>query len=119
MEPATLAVDVTENVVALIYEDQVFRLRRPIQIHAYRDGDLHIREYKPLGISAYGFTEAEALHAFAEEFSSCWHWIAEEKDGKLGPDAQELKSKLLDLVETVQPANEFISRRENKKRAVQ
>ena len=118
MEPATLAVNVTQDVTAVVYGTQVFRLRFPIRIHAHRDGNLFIHEYEPLGISAYGFTQAESLQAFAEEFSSCWHWIGLEEDRRLGPDARELKRKLLRLVETVQPVHEFLPHQADQRRAV-
>ena len=105
----TLAINVTRSVSALIYKDEVFQLRTTIDIRMSREGDLVISAYEPLRISAYGFAEAEALEAFAEEFSSCWHFIAQEDDDRLAPDAQQLKHRLLDLVESVQLAHEFLS----------
>lgn len=107
--PATLAANATEHVVAIVYKDAVFHLRKPITLDVHQESGFWVHEYEPLGISAYGETEEESLHAFAEEFSSCWHWIAEEGDRKLAADAKRLKQKLLDLVARVEPADEFFS----------
>lgn len=115
---STLSVNSARNVVALIHRDRVFRFRRPVNIHVYQEGNLWIHEYEPLGISAYGSSETESLRAFAEEFSSCWRWIAMEQDSGLAADAQQLKRQLLDLVEAVQSADELDPLSEAKKRAV-
>jgi hypothetical protein len=96
-------VNVTENVNAVIHGPKVFELNEPIDITVLREGNLWVLEYKPLGISAYGSTKLGALRAFAEEFSSCWRWIAQERDSQLGGDARELKRKLLALVRAVKP----------------
>ena len=100
---AALPANATDNVTFVICGSEMFRLRKPINIRCYREGNLCIHEYKPLGISAYGRTQVESRGAFAEEFSSCWHWIAMEKDAQLTKDARQLKSKLLDLVDKGPP----------------
>lgn len=64
---------------------------------------------RPLGISAFGETESESLHAFAMELSSAWHWIAQQEDEMLGPDALELKRRLTRLVASVRPVREVLS----------
>jgi hypothetical protein len=43
------------------------------------------------------------------ELSSAWHWIAEQPDETLAPDALELKRKLISLVASVRPLREVLS----------
>jgi len=106
--PATVAANVAEEVIVLFHGGQAFHLRHPIDIGVRHAGDVWVHEYAPLGICAYGSSATDSLRAFAEEFSSCWHWIAQERDSKLGADALRLKRKLLDLVAEVGPAREFV-----------
>jgi len=106
--PATVAANVTKEVIVLFHGGRAFHLRHPIDIDVRREGDVWVHEYAPLGISAYGGTETDSLRAFTEEFSSCWHWIAQERDSKLGADALRLKRKLLELVSEVGPARGYV-----------
>jgi hypothetical protein len=100
-KPAALATETTDKVTFVIYGNEMFRLCKAIRVRPRRVGGLYVLEYKPLGIAAYGRSEQESREAFAEEFSSCWHWIALEDDAALTKDARELKYKVLDLVKTV------------------
>jgi len=96
-KPAALATETTDNVTFVIYGNEMFRLCKAIKAVSRCLGGLYVLEYKPLGIAAYGRSEQESREAFAEEFSSCWHWIALESDAALTKDARELEYKLLDL----------------------
>ncbi len=82
-------VNSTRDIDYLFYEDRAFRFRQPITIEVFERNGVWVNEYKPLGIKSYGRTELEALRAFAEEFSSCWFWIARERDSLLDQNAQE------------------------------
>jgi hypothetical protein len=99
--PATLAEDVAQNVVSIVHCGKVFELKRPIDLDLRPDGPGFVVSYDDLGIEEYGYTEQEALNAFAEHFCSAWEMIAQEDDRKLGRDAIPLKRKLLALVSAV------------------
>lgn len=102
--PAVLAANVTQNVISVFHAGKEFHLRRPLDLETWRRKDLYFVSLPELGITEYGDTETEALEAFAEHFSSAWHWIAEERDSALDAEARELKRKLLDLVADIQEA---------------
>jgi hypothetical protein len=101
--------NVTERIKYLIYGKEAFCLRRAITLKTSREGGRWIHSYKPLGITAYGRTKLDALSAFTMELSSAWHWIAEQPDETLAPDALELKRKLTKLVVSVRPLREVLS----------
>ena len=101
--PATvsMAVDVAEDVSAIISGGRMFRLHAPIKIKTSKVGKMYYHEYAPLGIMAYGPTENQSLNAFADFFGVDYEMYAEEKDSKLTPAAKELKRKYLRLVESI------------------
>lgn len=84
-------------------------MRRAITLKECREGGFWVHSYKPLGITAYGRTKLDSLSAFAMELSSAWHWIAQEPDEALAPDALELKRKLIKSVASVRPMREVLS----------
>ena len=101
--PATLAENVTSQVLVIQHGDNRFRLRRPIEIEVSRKEGMYWHELPELGIVAAEKDELESLAAFALEFSACWFSIAEEDDARLSKDARQLKKKLLNLVASVEP----------------
>ncbi len=102
--PATLAENVTSQVLVIQHGKHRFRLRKPIEIEVSRKKGMYWHELQDLGILAAEKDEMESLAAFALEFSSCWFNIALEDDSALTRDARQLKKKLLNLVETVERA---------------
>jgi len=107
--PRKRPLNVTERIKYLIYGKEAFCLRRAITLKTTRESGRWIHSYNPLGITAYGRTKLDALSAFAMEVSSAWHWIAEQPDETLAPDALELKRKLISLVASVRPLREVLS----------
>ena len=101
--------NVTTGVKYIFHGKQAFLLRRAINLKECRDGGYWVHSYKPLGITAYGRTKLDSLSAFAMELSSAWHWIAQEPDETLAPDALELKRKLIKSVASVRPRREVLS----------
>jgi hypothetical protein len=97
------------NAKYIFHGKQAFSLRRAINLKECRDGGFWVHSYKPLGITAYGRTKLDSLAAFAMELSSAWHWIAQQPDEALAPDALELKRKLLNSVASVRPMREVLS----------
>ena len=63
-----------------------------------------MHEYQPLRILGHGATREESWASFLEDFVSYWDGIAQEADAGLHKSAQVFKRKLLDLVESVEPA---------------
>ena len=72
----------------------LYRLREPIEVTVVNDGEFWYHEFPSLEIRAPGTTREESAEAFAEHFSSIWHWIAQAEDNSLGPEAVDLKRKL-------------------------
>lgn len=107
--PRKRPLNVTERIKCVIHGKEAFCLRRAITLKTSREGGRWIHSYKPLGITAYGRTKLDALSAFTMELSSAWHWIAEQPDETLAPDALELKRKLISLVASVRPLREVLS----------
>jgi hypothetical protein len=101
--------NVTTSAKYIFHGKQAFSLRRAINLKECRDGGFWVHSYKPLGITAYGRTKLDSLAAFAMELSSAWHWIAQQPDEALAPDALELKRKLLNSVASVRPRREVLS----------
>jgi hypothetical protein len=101
---ATMAENVTRQVLVIQHGEHRFRLRRPIDIEVSRREGMYWHELTDLGIVAAEKDKMESLAAFALEFSSCWFTIASEDDSALTKDARQLKKKLLSLVETVERA---------------
>jgi hypothetical protein len=101
--------NVTTGVKYIFHGKQAFLLRRSINLKECRDGGYWVHSYKPLGITAHGRTKLDSLSAFAMELSSAWHWIAQEPDEALAPDALELKRKLIKSVASVRPRREVLS----------
>lgn len=99
--PRKRPLNVTERIKYLIYGKKAFCLRRAITLKTSREGGRWVHSYKAPGISVYGRTKLDALSAFAMELSSAWHWIAEQPDETLAPDALELKRKPISLVASV------------------
>jgi hypothetical protein len=106
--PDRMAANVTQRVKYIFYRKEAFFLRRAITLKTGRSGSFWIYCYNPLGITAYGRTKLEALSAFAMELSSAWHWIAQESDEALAPDALALKGKLTKLIR-IRPLREVLS----------
>ena len=83
----------------IIYGNHQYKLRERVTINVdFRDG-LWIHECESLGIMGYGPSRSESLNAFRMEFASCWDYVAQEDDANLTLDAQDLKKRLLALVE--------------------
>jgi hypothetical protein len=85
----------------IVYGGRYFRLRQPLQIRSDFANNLWIYEHEPLGILAFASTRAEALQATRMEFVAAWDSIAMERDERLTADAQALKQRLMELVESV------------------
>jgi hypothetical protein len=107
--PQRMARNVSKDVKFIFYRKEAFCLRRPITLNVRREGGFWVHSYRPLGILAYGRTKLDSLLAFAVELSSAWHWIAQEADDKLAPDARRLKQRLADLIASVRPIGEVLS----------
>jgi len=84
-------------------KNRFFRFRRPILVTDREKAGIWVHECKVLNILAYAENRAESWRVFAAKFESTWDWIAQEKESKLSPEAQELKRAYLDLVEAVDP----------------
>jgi high-affinity Fe2+/Pb2+ permease len=98
--PATLAENVTENVVQIISRDLTFHLREPIDLETGREHGHFIIAYPPLNIDVYGDDETEAIEAFAEAFGDVWRYLKLE-DRQLTQDAVELKNRFERVVRAV------------------
>ena len=85
----------------ILTESRFFRLRKPIRVHEYEDDGVWIHECKPLGIFAFAEDRLESWQTFVEFFECNWDSVAQERDSKLTLDAQELKRKYLEIVESV------------------
>ena len=98
----TSAENVTENVLAIADHGRVFHLSRPINLRkAQRDG-LYEMDLPELEIFEYGDTEQDALKSFAEHFGLMWDEVAQHADRELTPGAQEVKRRMLSLVDRVE-----------------
>jgi hypothetical protein len=86
----------------IVYDSRRFRLREPIRVESNFSEGIWVHEFPPLGIHAFGASRAESLKAFRMDFAACWDLLASEKDENLTGDAQDLKAKLLALVEDVE-----------------
>jgi hypothetical protein len=96
--PATMAQDVTTEVLKIIDGRTVFRLTTAIDLAVRREGPHVVVAYEPLGIEECGKTKAEALDAFAYHFGALWEQFVECEDGALTGDARQLKRKMRSLV---------------------
>ena len=85
------------------YGDRVFRLRRAIEIKVGFHEGLWVHEFEPLCLLAYAPTRSESLDALRQNFVAAWDEIAQEDDTNLTDDARDLKRRLLDVVERVDP----------------
>jgi hypothetical protein len=85
------------------YGDRVFRLRRAIEIKVDFHEGLWVHEFEPLFLLAYAPTRSESLDALRQHFAAAWDEIALEDDAHLTADARDLKQRLLDVVERVDP----------------
>jgi hypothetical protein len=101
--------NVTKNVKFIFYKNEAFCLRRRISLNERREGGFWVHSYRPLGIVAYGRTKLDSLLAFAMELSSMWHWLVQEDDDTLAPDAKRLRVWLLGLIVSVRPTREVLS----------
>ena len=75
-----LEASLTAQVDSVAFGKSRYRLRTPIEIRVYQEGELWYHEFEALEISAYGRTREESAEAFSEHFSSIWHWIARVDD---------------------------------------
>jgi hypothetical protein len=94
----TVAENVTSQVHEIRYGKRRFRLKKPIDIKAFRKQGLYGHELPELGISVAEKDQLASLKAFAQEFDACWWNIAQEDDSKLTADARRLKKRMLRLV---------------------
>lgn len=91
-----------ESLTGILTGTRFFRLRKPIRVREREENGLWVQECKPLRISAFGETRSEAWQAFIELFECDWDSLAHERDSRLTADAQQIKRKLLELVESVE-----------------
>ncbi len=77
--------------------DRTLRFRRPINIKAYRNGDMWFYETTVCGgyVVGYGSTQNEALRVLKLDILSLYREIAEEKPKNLDCVAQMMRLKLL------------------------
>lgn len=92
----------THTVTGIVTETRFSRLREPVQVGEYEEGDLWVHECQPLNILAYAETRKESWRVSAMQFEATWEWIAQEEDSRLDAGARSLKAKYLDLVEAVE-----------------
>lgn len=79
-----------------------YTLREPIRVQQSYEGRMWVCATDTLGILAYGETRHEALMGWRARFAANWDDIAQEEDNAyLTLDAQDLKQRLLRLVDSV------------------
>ena len=93
---------VAQKLTGILTDTRFFRLRKPALVREHEENGLWFHECKAFRIQAFGETRRESWRAFIELFECDWDSIAQEKDSKLTLDAQQLKRKLLDGVESVE-----------------
>lgn len=101
--PATLAINVTENVVKVAGRRKFFHLRKEIDLDAHEEQGRFVITYPPLNIDVYGDGRNDAIQAFAEAFEDAWNWLTETSESELTHDAKLLKRRFRDLVLSVDP----------------
>ncbi|HXM40239.1 MAG TPA: hypothetical protein VN924_03255 [Bryobacteraceae bacterium] len=102
--PVTFAENVTRAVQQIVAGGRRYHLREPIDLTVRHSGPYSFVGYTQLAIEGYGKDEDEALESFTDVFSATWKAYAEEEDSRLSGDAIELKRRLRDLVDAVEPA---------------
>ncbi len=101
--PATLAENVTTNIIRIFTEDRVFTLRRPIDLKTGHVGPLTTLEYPPLRIIGRGAAKRRALESFADQFGAAWTVYVEElSEREMTADARKLRRALKALVASVE-----------------
>jgi hypothetical protein len=108
--------NVSGNVAAIVFEPgfqilheietggQVFRLRRPIDVHVSLEDGLWINQSNDLSILAAGPSKAAALRSFCDDFAVLWEQIGSAADDDLTPDAVKVKQAFHGIVESAAPA---------------
>lgn len=81
-------------------ERGAFDLVRPLLVKLAEDGGLWTAWCPELRVLGHGETPREAIRSFGEEFLATWDGLADVEDEMLTLDAQQLRQKLLDLVES-------------------
>jgi hypothetical protein len=89
--------------------DAPFRSFRPGVLRQSQGPFAGPEKWLPTSPGAYGRIKLDALSAFTLELLSAWHWIAEQPDETLAPDALEWKRKLIRSVAYVRPLREVPS----------
>lgn len=88
----------------IVWGDERYKLIHAIAVGIEEQSpDLVVASHESLNIVASGSNRAEAMQAFAQEFSVLWREIALEADERLTDDAIELKRRMLSLVESAVP----------------
>ena len=81
--------------------NRIFRFKNPLAVTVNEHSGGWTCESPDLNLIGYGGDEDQARHEFETEFGLAWDGIASEQDDLLTLDAQELKRKMLNLVESV------------------
>lgn len=87
----------------VLTERRFFRFRKTIGVDERVEDGVWVHECKPLRIYVFGETPRESWQTFIEFFECNWDSIAQQKDSRLSLDAQALKRKYLEIVESVEP----------------
>jgi len=66
---ATLAGNATENIIQILWQDQVLHLKEPIDLTVREEGGEVLIAYRPLGLEGFGADRFEALECFANQFA--------------------------------------------------
>ena len=80
-------------------EENILKLKSPIQIEGELSSEGRIFYYKPLDILVNAPTLDECMEDFQEEFYLLYETYAKERDEKLTEVARQLKRKLTDMIE--------------------
>ena len=92
-----------QRLTGILTDTRFFRLRRAIHVKEYEEEGVWVLECRPLRIHAFGESRKESWRAFIEFFECDWDSIVQQRDARLSLDAQELKRKYQDVVESVEP----------------
>jgi len=80
-----------------------FHLKHPLRVNVTREGDTWVCESPELSILSFGRSLQEALMSLYSDFAMLWDVIARSPDESPTREAQLVKSRLLALVESVDP----------------
>lgn len=102
--PFPVEIPASSTMSVIEWRRKRFILRKSLRVRIGLESGVWVYAYEPLGILAYGSSQAEALDAFRTEFASAWEQIAKEDDARLTRDARALKKRLLSVVDRVETA---------------